>query len=217
MSIPPGNEPQQEGSMNESEALRERDSWADDHSEAIRFRCLPSERPLWREGAEEPLSIAAVFYALMAIRQGKSRARKPGGKLFDPANWEEVNRPPEDAIRIITRALQAGAKGEKLIKKALELKPRAKGAILARHIASELTKPEGGWPNKDEDGDRFNSETVEWVKPTKGEVERELARHYPEIYDNLPMKDGNGGKVLRSEFWEDAGLKDAIDQTRGYK
>ncbi len=209
--------------MNECESLQDRERWAADHFGAIHSRNLPCEDPPLREGVEEPLSIAAVFDALMAIRKGKSRELKPylhqpsPDKIFDSANWEDVDRPPEAAVRIITRALQAGAKGEKLIKKALELKPRAKGAILARHIARKLTKPKGGWPINQEDWDGFNSDTVEWVKPSKGEVERELEIRFPEIYESLPMKEGNGGKLLRSEFWDDAGLKGAIDQTRGYR
>ncbi|MEO7342999.1 MAG: hypothetical protein ABI073_19145 [Luteolibacter sp.] len=160
---------------------------------------------------------------MMEIRKGKSRELGPQShqlsrnQIFDSANWVEVNRPPEDAVRIITRALQAGAKGEKLIKKALELKSPAKGAILARHIARKLTKPKGGWPKTYEEWERWNQDTVEWIKPSKGEVERELERCYPEIYENLSKKDGNGGKLLRSDFWDDAGLKTEIGQTRGPK
>lgn len=204
----------------EGESFQDRDRWAEDHFESIHIRNLPWEKPTWKGGAEEPLSVSCVFYALMAIRKGKSRELKPvslrlSPGYFDRANWEEVDRPPEDAVRIITRALQAGAKGEKMIKDALELKPRAKGAILARHIARDLTKPKGGWPKTDGDQERFDWDTAEWVKPSKREVERELESRYPKVYAKLSMKDGSGGKLLRSEFWEDAGLKDAIDQSRG--
>lgn len=206
--------------QDEGESIQDRDRWADDHFREIHIRNLPWEKPTWKGGAEEPLSVSCVFYALMAIRQGKSRELKPvslrlSPGYFDRANWEEVDRPPEGAVRIITRALQAGAKGRKLIKNALELKPRAKGAILARHIARKLSKPKGGWPKADEDEDRFSWDTAEWIKPSKGDVERELASSHPEVYKHLPKKDGNGGKLLRSEFWAEAGLKDEIDQGRG--
>jgi len=209
--------------MDESESLQERDRWTADHISAIHSRRLPWEDKPWKVGAEEPLSIASVFAALMEIRKGKSRELKPylrqpsPDRFFDPANWEDVDRPPEAAVKIITRALQAGAKGEQLIKKALELKPRAKGGILARHIAGKLTKPKDGWPKNEEERKRFNWDTVEWVKPSKGEVERALESRYPKIYDSLPKKDGNGGKLLRSDFWDDAGLKNEIDQARGYR
>lgn len=208
-------------SMNENDSSQERDVWADTHFREVNLRKLPWEHPPYRQGAEEPLSIPAVFYALMAIRKGKSREQKSGSlqrssaEYFNPANWEDVNRPPDDAVRIITRALQAGAKGEKMIKNALELKSRAKGTILARHIARKLTKPKGGWPKNEENWDQFNFDTVEWVKPSKQEVERELERLYPEIYKKIPKKDGNGGPLLRSDFWDEAGLKEAIGQARG--
>jgi hypothetical protein len=209
--------------MKENRSSQERDRWADEHFEAVHIRDLPWEDPPWRKDSEEPLGIAAVFYALMAIRKGKSRALKPGSlslcreQIFDFANWEEINRPPEEAVRIITRALQAGVKGEKMIKKALELKPPAKGAILARQIARALTEPKEGWPKNEEDRERLNSGAVEWIKPSKRDVERELARLYPEIYDLIPKKNCGNGKLLRSNFWNDAGLKDAIHQGRGYR
>lgn len=208
--------------MNDNESLNERDRWAKKNTRAIHSRNLPWEPPPWREGAEEPLSIPAVFHALMEIRNGKSRelnteSSRPVREQFrDPTCWVELNRPPENAVRIITRALQAGAKGEELIKKALELKPRAKGAILARSIARKLAEPKGGWPQNEENWERFNRDSVEWVKPSKADVERALEARYPEIYDVLPKKDSSGGKRLHPRFWEEAGLKEAIDQSRGY-
>lgn len=208
--------------MSENESLEAWYRWAAENRSSLGSRNLPWEDPPWIEGSEEPLSVASILYALMEIRQSKSRQLKPGSSraqsssMLDPENWEIVDRPSDVAVRIIARALQSGRKGEDLIKKALELKPRTKGAILARTIARDLTKPRGGWPTTKEMLEPSYFDTVEWIKPSKQQVERELEERYPEIYKKIPKKDSNGGKVIRYDFWDDAGLKDVIDQARSY-
>ncbi|QTN33154.1 hypothetical protein HZ994_12805 [Akkermansiaceae bacterium] len=186
-------------------------------------RAAMDGRKLIFEKDGEPLSVASVYFALEEIHKSRSLRCLPYSRQAFPdrllcrENFEEVDLPPEDAIRVITRALREGEKGKKILKAALELKPPAKGAILARYIANELTIPEGGWPSKD-DEERWQdvvSDKVKWQKPTKRQVERELEKRYPEIYERLSKKDGNGGKLLRSNFWDDAGLKEVIDQSRG--
>lgn len=186
-------------------------------------RAAMKGRKLIFEKDDEPLSVASVYFALEEIHKSRSLRCLPYSRQAFPdrllcrENFEEVDLPPEDAIRVITRALREGEKGKKLLKAALELKTRAKGAILARYIANELTTPEGGWPSED-DEERWKdvvSGNVKWQKPTKWQVERELDRRYPEIYENLTKRDG--ASSLRSDFWDDAGLKKVIDQTRGYR
>jgi hypothetical protein len=175
------------------------------------------------EKEEEPLSVASVYFALEEIHKSRSLrclpySRQPfPDRLLCRENFEEVDLPPEDAIRVITRALREGEKGQKLLKAALELKTRAKGVILARYIANALTTPEGGWPGED-DEERWKdvvSGNVKWQKPTKWHVEQELDRLYPEIYESLSKKPGTNS--LRSDFWDDAGLKEVIEQIRGYR
>lgn len=175
------------------------------------------------ESKDEPLSVSSVYAALMEIKESKSRrllplSRRPfPDQLLTYENFETVDLPSEDAIRVITRALRDGERGKKLLKAALELKIPARGKILARYIARKLMIPKGGWPDEDNEEafDNFDSSKVEWVKPTKQQVERELENQYPEIYKALSTKDGKGGKLLRSDFWDDAGLKNVLDQTRG--
>ena len=173
------------------------------------------------ETQSEALNIASVFVALMDIKESRSRRMLPSSRqpIDGPLSglFEWVDLPPENAVRVITQALREGGKGRKLLKAALELKSRAQGTILARKIAGKLTHPKGGWPDKnDEEGwMKLRPDEVEWVKPTKQQVERELEKQYPDLYKMLPKKDGSGGYRLRSDFWNDAGLKDAIDQSRG--
>jgi hypothetical protein len=175
------------------------------------------------ENDGEPLSVASVYVALQEIQESRSFRCLPYSRQASPdrllcrQNFEEVDLPSEDAIRVITRALREGEKGRKLLKAALELKTRARGAILARYVAKQLTTPEGGWPGED-DKERWKdvvSGNVKWQKPTKWHVEQELDRLYPEIYKRLSKKPGTNS--LRSDFWDDAGLKEAIDQIRGYR
>jgi hypothetical protein len=204
--------------MNEEDTSEDWDRFADDYEAKIALRHLPFEPPPWDPDYEEPLNLAAVFEALVAIRNGKSRQLKslqhqPFPEKFHPENREVVDRPPNRAVRMITQALQAGPEGFRLIKQALALKPQAKGVILARFFARKMTKPKGGWPKTDDEFEKFDRDAVEWIKPSKQEVEHALREGFPNIYKLIAKKDG-AAAGLKAEFWEDAALKDVLNQQR---